>query len=429
MESWIAEAGRKIMERCDHLAEFSEAPDGLTRRFLTPCYRQAIDLVAKWMTDAGMQARTDAAGNLIGRYEGRSSNGSAILLGSHIDTVVDAGRYDGMLGVLSAIACVERLRDEGQHTDHPIEVIVFGDEEGARFEVAMIGSRAFAGTLPQEWLECCDEDGISLGAAYQDYGLDPAQVRSSVRDPDSLHAYLEVHIEQGTRLELAGRPVAAVSRIRAVQRARLRFVGAPGHAGTVAMADRRDALTGMAELVLAVEALARRRDCIATVGAVEAKPGAVNIIAGSAVALLDIRADSDEVLTFCVAELDAAGQAIAERRNLTFESEVFYRAEAAEFSPELVRLAQIATGLPSSDLPPLVSGAGHDAAVLAPVVPAEMLFVRCRNGVSHAPEEAITAEDAAEAVAALLRLIWLVDASGAAKLQTSRENGGEDAKP
>lgn len=404
--------GALLMARCDLLARFSERPDALTRRFLTASYRQALDWVADWMREAGMETRIDAAGNLIGRYDGTDDAAPSILMGSHIDTVENAGRYDGMLGVLAAIACVARLHRDRRCLRHPVEVAVFGDEEGARFGIAMIGSRAFAGCLPPDWLDQTDADGISLRQAMVAWGLDPGKLDDARRDPASVVAYLEVHIEQGVRLEQVGLAVGRVSGTCAIRRLRITLRGESGHAGTVGMDRRRDALAGAAEIVLAIEAQSREGGCIATAGGIACRPGAANVIAAEAQLLVDLRASDDDCAEVELHRLLERAEDIARLRGLTLAYHAFYTAHAAHFPSSLGRLADralSANGLAGG--PVLVSQAGHDAAVMAGLSPSVMLFTRCRDGVSHSPAEAISSADATASINALSSLCELVDAA------------------
>lgn len=272
---------RRVMERCDILGGISEQSDCLTRRFATAAMREANTAVAGWMRDAGMGVRQDSVGNLIGRYEACDGGARTLLLGSHLDTVRDAGRYDGPLGVLVALALVERLRARGQRLLFALDVVAFADEEGLRYHTSYLGSRALAGAFDPADLQREDEDGIAMSAAIRDFGGDPAAISRDKRDPDTALAYCEVHIEQGPVLEHRGLPVGVVSTIMGQSRFDVEFVGEAGHAGTVPMDLRRDALCAAAEFVLAVEGLARAdAGLVATVGQLVVGPGASNVIPG-----------------------------------------------------------------------------------------------------------------------------------------------------
>src|SRR5947208_9964060 len=282
------------MERCDLLATCTEEPGRITRPFASDAMRHAHQYVQDWMRQAGMTARRDNIGNLHARYEG--SGDATLLLGSHLDSVRDAGRYDGPLGVMVAIAAVQRLHDEGKRLGFGIEVLAFADEEGLRFGTTYLGSRAFAGRLDPNDLERADSTGVSMAEAIRAFGGDPARIGQDRRPAENLLGYVEVHIEQGPVLEAQGLPVGIVSAIAGQARIEIVFAGEAGHAGTVPMDRRRDALTAAAEMVLAVEAIATtEQGLVATVGKLEVEPGAANVIPGRAALSLDVRHADDNV--------------------------------------------------------------------------------------------------------------------------------------
>ncbi len=386
-----------VLRRCDELASYSEEDDRLTRRFATPALRRAGDVVARWMEAAGMTVARDAIGNLIGRLDG--GGGGTLLVGSHLDTVRDAGRYDGILGVLVAIACLERLRDSGVSLPYAVEVLAFADEEGVRYGTGYLGSSVFAGRFDAAELGRRDAHGVTLADAVRAFGGDPADLSRARREPSDLIGYYEVHIEQGPVLEAKGVPIGIVSAIAGQTRARLTFTGEAGHAGSVPMAMRRDALCGAAELVSAVEELARAQDgVVATVGELEVQPGASNVIPGRVVLSLDLRHAEDEMRERVAARLRERALTIAESRDLALGWEVVQEAPAVACSSELSAL--LAQGLADGGHPVvrLPSGAGHDAVMLATITPIAMLFVRCAAGVSHNPAESVTVEDVAAAI-------------------------------
>ena len=396
--------GAALMQRLDAFAAFSEEGGALTRLFLTPQHRAASDQLMDWMREAGMTATLDPAGTVVGRYEGAAPGAPALLLGSHIDTVRNAGRYDGNLGVLAAVAVVGELNRLGERLPFAIEVLGFGDEEGVRFPTTLTGSRAIAGRFDAEALEAQDGNGIALKDALRAFGGDPDAIASAAR-PDAL-AFIEVHIEQGPVLEAEGLPVGIVTAINGASRFMLRVGGMAGHAGTVPMTLRRDALAAASEMVLAVERIgAETPDLVATVGRLEAKPGAVNVIPGAALFTLDVRAPDDGVRrSGCDAILKEL-EVIAKQRGVTLAVEPGHEANAAPCSPEIIR--QIEAAVQRAGVRPLhlPSGAGHDAMAFAGVLPIGMLFVRCRGGISHNPAESITVEDADLAVRVLLDIV------------------------
>jgi allantoate deiminase len=396
-----------VLARCDELAAFSEDTGPLTRRFATPALWQAGETVREWMEAAGLATRRDAIGNLIGRLgdPGRQT----LLIGSHLDTVRDAGRYDGMLGVLVAIACLERLHDEGRSLPYAVEVLAFADEEGVRFGTGYLASSVLAGCFDPADLERRDADGVSLADAVRAFGGDPNGLERARRDPGDLIGYYEVHIEQGPVLEREGVPLGVVTAIAGQTGGRVGFTGEAGHAGTVPMALRRDALAAAAEFVTALEALARDQDgVVATVGSVEVEPGARNVIPGRAVLSLDVRHASDSVRESVVGRLRERAGAIADARGVALAWQVEAGTGAVETSAALSEMVADAVAASGQRVVRLPSGAGHDAAMISRIAPIAMLFVRCAGGVSHHPAESVTVEDVAAAIEATTRFLELV---------------------
>jgi allantoate deiminase len=396
-----------VLRRCDEIAAFSEESGRLTRRFATPALFQAGETVHRWMEAAGMTVRRDAVGNLIGRLADGQSR--TLLIGSHLDTVRDAGRYDGMLGVLVTIGCLERLRDEGRSLPYAVEVLAFADEEGVRYGTGYLGSSVVAGCFDPADLDRRDSDGVTLGDAVRAFGGDPEGLASACREPTDLIGYYEVHIEQGPVLEAEGVPLGVVTAIAGQSRTRITFTGEAGHAGTVPMALRRDALCGAAEFVSAVEAFAREQDdVVATVGQLEVDPGASNVIAGRVTLSLDVRHTSDLVRKAVGTRLSEGARAIANARGLALEWNALQETRAVDCSTELterVAEAVVASGHPTVRL---ASGAGHDAVMLSTIAPIAMLFVRCAGGISHNPAEAVTVHDVAAAIDASTRFLELL---------------------
>ena len=396
-----------VLRRCDELAAFSEEDGRLTRRFATPALRQAGETVRAWMEAAGMAVRRDAIGNVCGRLGGADRR--TLLIGSHLDTVRDAGRYDGTLGVLVAIGCLERLRDAGRSLPYAVEVVAFADEEGTRYGTSYLGSRAFAGCFEEGWLERRDADGVTMREALSAFGASPEGIAGSRREPKDLIGYYEVHIEQGPALECQDLALGVVTAIAGQTGATATFSGMAGHAGTVPMSLRRDALTAAAEWILAAEALAREQDgLVATVGQLTLGPGAGNVIPGRAELSLDLRHAEDAVRIRAGTELRRRAEVIAASRGVGVEWRS-HETPAVSLSPELTeQLAEAvaASGRPVVRLP---SGAGHDAAIVSMLAPAAMLFVRCAGGVSHNPAESVTVEDVAAAIDVTTRFLELVE--------------------
>lgn len=403
-----------IMERCDDLAGLSSTPEHLERVHLSPEHRAANDLVATWMSEAGLKTWQDAAGNQCGRLEGREPGLPALLLGSHIDTVPDAGRYDGMLGVLLAIQVVSRLRSRASELPFALEVVAFSDEEGTRFGMALLGSRALAGTWDEAWWALKDKNDITLFEAFQDFGLDPARLPGAFRRPESLIGYLEAHIEQGPILEDADRRLAVVTSIAGARRFALTMHGTAGHAGGTPFDRRRDALVGASELVIEVERLSKQTGTIGTVGRLQAYPGGVNVIPGRAEFSLDLRAEFDEQRDGCLELIRHAAAEICDRRGLVFEEHELYRADAVPCDPELMQA--FADGIRSTgDDAPMAfwSRAGHDGMAVVDVTRFGMLFLRCRGGVSHHPDEHVKQADVAAALDAYEAAVLALAASSA----------------
>ena len=401
-----APSAMRIVERCDELARLSEQEGGLTRVFLSPQQRAASSLVTGWMRTAGMVARIDAIGNCVGRYEGTQPGAPCLMLGSHLDTVRDAGRYDGMLGVVAAIECVQSLSDRGVRLPHAIEVVGFADEEGVRFGATLLGSRAVAGTFDPALLERRDRDGISMREALIEFGLDPDAISSAARSRSEILAYAELHIEQGPVLEAEGLAVGVVTAINGASRFSIAIDGMAGHAGTVPMTLRQDALAAAAECILAIEARAvATAELVATVGRIEARPGATNVIAGHASFSLDVRSPSDADRLAAVRDMRDAIERVCAKRRVSVRIEQTHEGRSAVCAPWMRRQIGAAVLADGFDLRELPSGAGHDAMALVEIAPVGMLFVRCRGGVSHHPAEAIESEDAGRAARVFLRFI------------------------
>lgn len=395
-------AARRVMARCDALAEISETPGQLTRVYLSPEHMRANAQVARWMEEAGMLTWQDAVGNICGRYEAARDGAPAVLLGSHLDTVRNAGRYDGMLGVLTAIEIVDGLHRQGIQGDQAVEIVGFADEEGTRFNITLLGSRGLTGTWPAGWLECEDAQGVSVAQAMVNVGLDPARLSTAERSAEEFSAYLELHIEQGPVLEQADLPLGVVTAINGACRLTCRFTGEAGHAGTVPMSHRRDALAAAAQWITVVEHKTRDSgpEQVATVGTLQCEPGAVNVIPGAVTLTLDIRSPNDEQREQLLTALLDDAQRIAAERDITFSHDIFYSIAATPCDAELRdALAQAVEEVQGKALL-LPSGAGHDAIAIAERWPSAMLFVRCDRGISHHPAESVKVEDVAQALRA-----------------------------
>ena len=397
-------AGRRLMARLDAFAAFSDEPRRLTRFFLSEAHRRAAQAIIGWCGEAGLEARIDAAGNVVARYEGKRAGAPAVMLGSHIDTVRDAGRYDGNYGALAALAVIEALAERGERLDHAVEIVAFGDEEGVRFRTTLTGSRALAGTYPEDALDQRDSSGVSMREALKAFGGDPERAGSIRRT--GVAAFVEAHIEQGPILEADGLPLGVVTAINGATRLEVGVDGVAGHAGATPMRLRRDALTAAAEMALAIEARARgEADLVATVGRFDVWPDATNVIPGHVQFSIDVRSPDDQRRAAALADLEARITAIAASRGVRVSIAKPHDANAFACDPSIIadlKKAVEAVGIPPRLLP---SGAGHDSMVMGKLCRAGMLFVRCKGGVSHNPLESITVEDCALGLKALTRFV------------------------
>ncbi|MBN6031400.1 allantoate amidohydrolase [Pantoea ananatis] len=400
-------AARRVMARCDALAEISESEQGLTRVYLSPEHLRVNARVGEWMQAAGMTVWQDEVGNICGRYEAAHTGAPALLLGSHLDTVRNAGRYDGMLGVLSAIETVQWLHDRQRRLPLAIEVIGFGDEEGTRFGITLLGSRGITGTWPDSWPTHPDGNGITVAQAMSDVGLDASQIARAARNVSDIVAYLELHIEQGPCLEQEDLALGVVTAINGARRLNCCFTGEAGHAGTVPMAHRKDALAAAAEWMVFIEHTTREQTSplVATVGTLSCAPGAVNVIPGEVNLSLDVRGPEDAPLEALLSTLLTQAEAIALRRGLAFSAQEYYRIAATACDAGLQEALSHAVETVQGRSLALPSGAGHDAIAIAERWPVGMLFVRNHRGISHHPAESINETDVAPAVQAYLQAV------------------------
>lgn len=376
----------------DRLAQFNDDPaaGGITREVFTPTYTAALEWVALRMRDVGLQTRLDAFGNLWGRWPGTDSQAPRVITGSHVDTTLNAGRYDGVVGVLGAIEAVRALRDAGLAPERSVEVVAFAGEE-PRFGTGCIGSRALVGALGANALDgLCDRDGTSLADALRGAGLDPARVADARLDPEAVHAFVELHIEQGMVLETHGESIGVVTAIAAPHDLRLVLRGAATHSGATPMALRRDALAGAAEVMTVLERLARESasgTTVGTVGVLRLRPGAINVVPGEVELDVDVR-DSDLAAREAVVDgLLGAAREIARRRGLDVEVEPIVRDTPVQCAAEVVAATEAACDELALPFRRMISGAYHDAMILAAEVPVGMVFVPSAGGISHHPDE------------------------------------------
>ncbi len=401
------QAGAKIMARADAIAVHNEGAQGVTRRFLSSQHRGAADMIIGWMRDAGMdKVWLDDAGNVVGRYEGAEPGLPALIAGSHQDTVSEGGRYDGMLGVLTPIACIAALSERGERLPYAIEVVAIGDEEGLRFNTGLFGSQAMAGILKPSELDKQDDDGVTVAQALRDFGLNPDAIGAVARRPEDVLAYVELHIEQGPILEAERLAMGVVTAITGSINLTVTINGTAGHAGTVPMNRRNDALATAAEAILAVE-----RNCsgqeglVGTVGTISVGPDATNVIPGVVRFSVDLRSGDAGLRAKAVAGIEADIAEICTRRGVEADVENHGESTGCACAPWLID--QLETAVTDEGIAPrrLFSGAGHDAQAMDALTDVGMLFLRCKAGVSHNPDEAITAEDAGTGVRVMLRFL------------------------
>jgi len=396
--------GTELLRQADVLAQFTEDAPRVTRTYLSNEHRQAGEYLIRLMREAGMSAQFDALGNIVGRYAAADPGAPVVMTGSHQDSVRNAGKYDGLFGIITAIACVKDLHARAIRLPYTLEIVGFGDEEGVRFGATLIGSKAMAGRFDPAWLDKTDDKGVTMRQALVEFGGDPERWREVDRRGNHVAAYVESHIEQGPILLNDGLPVGVVTAIAGGTRINARVTGLAGHAGTVPMGARQDALAAASEMVLFVE-----RHCethaglVGTVGKMAVQPGAINVIPQDVLFTIDVRSGDDALRRAAAAAIREGCAEIAKRRRVRVELADFFAADAAPCDPKLqdaFARAIAAHGIPVRHLP---SGAGHDAMEFPPVAPMAMLFVRCgNNGISHHPDETMTAEDADIATSVLL---------------------------
>jgi allantoate deiminase len=396
-----------VMERCELLGNISEEPGLLVRPYGSQAMNEANNIVSGWMRGAGMTVSRDAIGNLIGRYEGTGDK--TLIFGSHLDTVRDAGKYDGQLGVMVALACVQQMHNRDERLPFAIEVVAFSDEEGLRFGTTFLGSSVYAGAFDASRLDLEDHGGVTLREAVRAFGGDPNALENEGRASGNLLGYCEVHIEQGPVLEQEDLPVGVVTAINGQSRVRVGFTGKAGHAGTVPMEGRHDALCAAAEFVLEAESAARSEPAaVATVGEISALPGAVNVIPGEARHSLDLRHPDDAARERLRDHLERKAGEIAASRGCEHEWQLRQETPAVPADPDLSALLARAVEESGVSVRRLPSGAGHDAAQVAALTPVAMLFVRCKEGISHNPAESVESEDVGVAIEAMGRFLTLL---------------------
>lgn len=395
-------SAEKIMQRIEALAKITDESGCITRTFASPAMRGVNELVGFWMREAGMSVRVDAIGNLIGHYDGEKPGAKILLLGSHLDTVRNAGKFDGPLGAILAIACVEELHQKRIRLPFALEVIGFSDEEGVRYQTAYLGSKVLVGGFDMKDLGLKDATGIRLRDAIRNFGGDPSKLKAACLNPKNLIGYLEAHIEQGPLLESKNHAVGVVTAIAGQSRCKITFTGRAGHAGTTPMNLRQDALCAAAEFILDVEKLARQTPgLVATVGQIKAGPGASNVIPEEVQLTLDVRHQEDSARRKAIGTMQKAGRRISAVRKNKFVWHLVQQTDSVPCSPQLSKRLTVAAKKYQRQVLQLSSGAGHDAAVMARITPVAMLFIRCKRGISHHPKESAKVEDIRTALAVM----------------------------
>ncbi|WP_445004051.1 allantoate amidohydrolase [Halomonas mongoliensis] len=403
----LDQAGRQAWRWLEAASAFSETRDiareGVTRRCATREHREVLEALTEWMEGLGMSVRQDNAANLIGRHASATPGARTLLIGSHQDTVPNGGKYDGMMGVILALALVQYLRENAISLPFHIDVVAFSDEEGTRFSSTLLGSKVLAGTFEPAMLQATDDEGVTLEAALKAFGCDPARIPEDRYRPEEVLAFLEAHIEQGPQLEQASLPVGVVSAITGIERHQITVHGLAGHAGTVPMALRQDALVGAAEVIRHVDALCKAtNDLVGVVGKIENAPNGVNVIPQTTTLSIELRSPDDDLRRRARGQLLEQIRASLEALGLTFDHAQTYEQSAVQCSSWLT--ATLEEAVQDSGITPrvLFSGAGHDGLAMAKLCDIGMLFVRCRKGISHHPSEAIEPEDLTTAVEVLV---------------------------
>ncbi|SDM94199.1 M20 family metallo-hydrolase [Vreelandella arcis] len=402
----LDDLGQCLMDRLDEAASYSLPGPGVTRLFAGEEHRKLLPLVSSWMRLAGLEPELDAVGNLVGRCPRALAGEPALILGSHQDSVVEGGKYDGMLGVVMPLLALQALREQGREPSCAVEIVAFGDEEGVRFPSTLVGSRALAGTLDPKVLEGEDKEGITLREALERLGADPSRLAETARDPARVLGYIEVHIEQGPVLENEGLALGVVTALTGIERHRVKVSGKAGHAGTTPMAGRRDALVGASAMVLEADSLLRHLDgLVGVIGQLCVRPGAVNVIPSEVEFTLEVRSPDTDKRLAGRREILAALSGIAKERGLEISTRVDYQAEGVPCAEWMIEALEQSCKDEGQATRRLFSGAGHDGLAMHDLTDIGMLFLRCRGGLSHHPDEAIAAKDAEAGVRVIMRLL------------------------
>ena len=412
----VTDRGEEAQRRLTEIARCSENADGVTRLPYTPEHQSALKIIRAWMQQAGLTCQLDAAGTLVGRKQGPEGS-PTLLIGSHQDSVRHGGRYDGIMGVALGCLALQKLAEDGINLPVSVEVLAFADEEGVRFPTALTGPRALAGTLDRQVLQMTDQTGESLADALTAFGGDASSIDRLGRDPATILGYLEIHLEQGPVLEKQGVPLGIVTGICGIERNKVTLTGETGHAGTVPMGGRRDALVAASQFIAEISEMASSIDNLrATVGSLTLRPNVVNAIPGEVELSLEIRSLDDTVRREFANAARALGKTISKDRSVSFDISQTYEQPAVPCSDVMMRGLEQAAIETEHAAFRLLSGATHDASAMADLCPIGMVFVRCRDGISHTPQEFVSSADmgaAIEVVSAYLQSITLEQSAGA----------------
>ena len=398
-------SAERVMRRCEALAAVSESGDYIERTYLSDSHKRANAIVEGWIAEAKAEHWQDAVGNVWGRLPSQDADSKTLILGSHLDTIVDAGKYDGILGVLMAVELLHLLRSQSIALPFNIDVVGFCDEEGVRFGATLLGSYAIADRWKDDWLDLTDVNGVSIAEAMTSFGLDSTKVSDAALPRENLAGYLEVHIEQGPVLDRANLPVGVVTAIAGARRFNFVIEGESGHAGTVPMEMRKDALVGACLCVQEVEKAANLYDVVATVGDINCHPGAVNVVPGNVQFSLDIRSARDKTRDAAFAWLTDRFDSILNSRDLAMSWQEIHKAPSVACSSKWQRTLEKSIADCNLEVLSLPSGAGHDAMAMENITPLGMLFVRCKDGISHHPAESIMVQDVEVAMEVLMTAI------------------------
>ena len=398
-------SAERVMRRCEALAAVSESGDYIERTYLSDSHKRANAIVEGWIAEAKAEHWQDAVGNVWGRLPSQDADSKTLILGSHLDTIVDAGKYDGILGVLMAVELLHLLRSQSIALPFNIDVVGFCDEEGVRFGATLLGSYAIADRWKDDWLDLTDVNGVSIAEAMTSFGLDSTKVSDAAIPRENLAGYLEVHIEQGPVLDRANLPVGVVTAIAGARRFNFVIEGESGHAGTVPMEMRKDALVGACLCVQEVEKAANLYDVVATVGDINCHPGAVNVVPGNVQFSLDIRSARDKTRDAAFAWLTDRFDSILNSRDLAMSWQEIHKAPSVACSSKWQRTLEKSIADCNLEVLSLPSGAGHDAMAMENITPLGMLYVRCKDGISHHPAESIMVQDVEVAMEVLMTAI------------------------